>query len=182
MLEVQVILKEGYNNETQEFENVTITMRLEHSLHTIALWESKWKKPFMSKDRTSIELNDYIKIMSVNDNIDDETINSLSIDNMKAINDYINDDMTATTFSNNGPKTPTTNVGNKIVTAELIYYQMLSHNIPIECQHWHLNRLLTLIKVFNIKNQTDKKMSSREILNSNAELNAKRLAALKTKG
>jgi hypothetical protein len=85
--------------------------------------------------------------------------------------------MTATTFSNTN-----TSRSREIITSELIYYWMISLNIPMECQKWHLNRLLTLIRVCNVKNTPPKKMSGKEIMNRNAALNAARRKKLNSKG
>ena len=84
--------------------------------------------------------------------------------------------MTATKFSNQEKK------NNGYITSELIYYWMISMNIPIECQKWHLNRLLTLIKVCNEKSKPNKKMSTREVLNRNSKLNELRRKKLGTNG
>lgn len=149
---------------------------LEHSLVSLSKWESKWHKPFLSKDtKTTEETIDYIRCMTVN-SVDPNVYKCISSSMIDQINHYIGDSMTATTINQqNRPS-------REIITAEIIYYWMVALNIPFECQKWHLNRLLTLINVCNIKNKPAKKMSSREILSRNASLNAARRKALHTRG
>ena len=156
------------------------TLQLEHSLVSLSKWESKWCKPYISKkDKTDEEALDYIKCMTVNRNVDPEVYERLTTENIKQINEYINAPMTATTISDRkGGK-----VNNEVITAELIYYWMISLQIPVEkFEKWHLNRLITLIRVFDVKNGPQKKMSKREIMSRNAELNAARRQQLNTKG
>lgn len=155
------------------------TLQLEHSLVSISKWESKWCKPFLGKnDKTAAETIDYIKCMTLNKNISDEVYGCLTQNNIRDINEYIGAPMTATYFYTNerGKK------NNEQITSELIYYWMIALNIPFECQKWHLNRLLTLIRVCNVKNSPPKKMSKRDIASRNAQLNAARRKQLNTKG
>lgn len=179
MLTITVPGLEYYNEETEEFYYYPdVKIDLEHSLVAISKWESKWHKPFLNgKDRTLDEIVDYIKCMSV-DTVDDvSAFDRITEDNLISINDYIGDSMTATTF-NDEPKTG----GREVITSEIIYYWMVTYNIPFECQYWHLNRLLTLIKVCNSKNNPPKKMSQKEILARNKALNESRKKQLNTRG
>ena len=154
------------------------TLQLEHSLISISKWESKWCKPFISKDeKTDEETIDYIKCMTINQNVDPSVYDHLTTDNLKDIRDYINAPMTATTV-----REIRSNNSKEIVTSELIYYWMISLQIPVEFDKWHLNRLMTLIKVFNVKNTPPKKMSRRELMSRNAALNAARRKQLNSKG
>ncbi len=179
MLKIVIPGIELYDEEKEEFITTKPqTLHLEHSLVSLAKWESKWNKPFLTKDnKTYEETIDYIRCMTITQNVSEDTYRLLTSENIQQINEYINLPMTATTFSNQ-KKTPS----KEIVTAEIIYYWMISLNIPFECQKWHLNRLLTLINVCNIKNQPKKKMSKRDILNRNKALNKARREALNTKG
>ncbi len=180
MLEITVPAKEIYDEFRGEFIYTNEkTLRLEHSLVSMSKWESKWNKPFLGKDEKTVEETiDYIRCMTLTQNVDPNIYYALSQQNFLDIKKYIEAPMTATTFSKiqNGKKS------NEIVTSEIIYYWMIALNIPMECQKWHLNRLLTLVEVCNIKNSPQKKMSRREIMSTNAALNAARRKKLHTKG
>lgn len=152
---------------------------LEHSLVSLSKWESKWCKPFLSKqEKTTEETIDYIRCMTLTQNVNPEVYNFLTDENIRDVNAYIEAPMTATWFSNSN----TGKQNREQITAELVYYWMIALNIPFECQKWHLNRLLTLIRVCEVKNSQPKKMSRREILNRNAALNAARRKQLNSKG
>lgn len=182
MLQIKVpIGSEGWDDEKEEFiEPESCTLNLEHSLVSLSKWESKWHKPFFSKkELTGEEILDYIKCMTLTKNVDPEVYNHLTVENVKAVKDYIDDPMTATTFS----REEKGKGSGETITSELIYYWMISANIPIEeCQKWHLNRLITLIRVCSIKNAPPKKQSRREIMSRNAALNAARRKQMNTKG
>lgn len=171
---------EIFDDEKQEFITPeTKTLQLEHSLVSLSKWESKWCKPFLSKEeKTPEETIDYIKCMTVTQNVKDEVYSHLTRDNIMQVNKYIEAPMTATTFS----KSKNGKSGGEIITSELIYYWMIALNIPSEYQKWHLNRLLTLIQVCNVKNEPPKKMSNKEIMSRNRALNAARKKKLNTRG
>ena len=153
-------------------------LQLEHSLVSLSKWESKWCKPFLSSSKTDEEILDYIKCMTITQNVPDDVYNKLSSKNIQEIKDYIDNPMTATTFSENGNQKKS----REIVTSELIYYWMVAYQIPFECQKWHLNRLLALIKVCDIKNTPPKKRSRNEIAAEYARINAARRQQYNTKG
>jgi hypothetical protein len=181
MLVVNIPETEGYDSRKNLFYNVkSQTISFEHSLVSISKWESKWHKPFLEKsEKTEEETIDYIKCMTITPNVSDDVyvIISRSSSILKQIKDYIDDPMTATTFSNiNGPP------NREIITSEIIYYWMTALNIPFECQKWHLNRLLTLIKVCNIKNSPSKKMPQKEAMSRQRSLNAARRRAHHSRG
>lgn len=136
-------------------------------------------KPFLDNKtpKTIAETMDYIRCMTITQNVDPEVYNFLTAENIKSINDYIDAPMTATTFSQQN-----TSRSREIVTSELIYYWMIALNVPMKCEKWHLNRLLTLIRVCNIKNTPPKKMSKKDIMSRNAALNAARRKQLNSKG
>ena len=181
MLQIIIPLtKEGWDEVNEEFvEPIYKTLCLEHSLVSLSKWESKWHKPFLSKaEKSHEEIIDYIKCMTVTKNVDPEVYNHITSENMKQIDEYIEDPMTATTFSDD----VSDKRNREIITSEIIYYWMITLGIPFECRKWHLNRLLSLIRVCNINNSPKKKMSESSIMARNAELNAARRKALNSKG
>ncbi len=180
MLILTVPAAEYYDWNNNEFiYTKEQTLKLEHSLVSLSKWEAKWHKSFLStENKTPAEILDYYRCMTINENVDPGVYERLTLENQNAIQEYMNAPMTATTFSDkdNGRKS------REIITAELIYYWMISLEIPFECQKWHLNRLMTLIKVCSIKNAPAKKMSKGEILKNNYALNAARRRSLGTRG
>lgn len=181
MLKITVLGQEHWDNTNQEFIYPDqITLELEHSLVALSKWESKWKSPFLGRDeKTTEQVFDYIKAMTLTPNISDEVYKRFSQQNLDAINEYINDPMTATWFNETGmPKKAT----GETITAELIYYWLTAFGIPLETQFWHLNRLFTLIKVTNLKNQKPKKMSREEQLAQQRRLNEERQKQYNTTG
>lgn len=180
MLKITIPALDQFNETDNEF--ITLKeqrLQLEHSLVSLSKWESKWCKPFLSKEnKTFDESVDYIRCMTLTQNIDQNVYLRVSSENVKQVSAYIEAPMTATVFSS-AKKT----INKEVITAEIIYYWMITMNIPFECTKWHLNRLLALINVCNIKNQPPgKKMSKREILTRNASINEARKQALNTKG
>ena len=181
MLQITIPLtEEQWDEEKEEFISAEeITLQLEHSLISISKWESKWCKSFLSSnEKTYEETIDYIKCMTLSRNVNPDVYARLTNTNIEQINDYISAPMTATYFSDDKNK----GRSREQITSELIYYWMIALNIPVEFEKWHLNRLLTLIRVCNVKNQPPKKMSKRDIMSRNAALNAQRRAQLNTKG
>lgn len=178
MLHIIVPENEFYDEDNNLFIYTKETeLVLEHSLASISKWESKWKKPFLSNNKTRVEFLDYVRCMSIND-IDEMVYRSITDSILKKIQDYIESNETATWFRKETNKS----ISREIITSEVIYYWMFSLNIPIECEQWHLNRLLTLIRVFNAKNAPKKKLSKNELLRRNKELNEQRKKAWHTKG
>lgn len=182
MLTITIKGGEEYNKATREFIQVKDTvLSLEHSLVSVSKWEAKYHKPFISKnDKTFEETIYYVKCMTITQNVDPNIYTLLSQDNLKEINEYIANPMTATWF--NERKNQPYKKNSEQITSELIYYWMVALQIPWEAQKWHLNRLLTLIRICNIKNQPSKKQSMRETMSRNAALNAARRKNLGTSG
>lgn len=179
MLEITVPDGEFFDESTNTFIKVKgRTLHLEHSLVSVSKWEQKWHKPFISKkEKTNEEVMYYIKCMTTSSNVDPRIYNFLSLENLREIEDYINNPMTATTFSDTGKKSGK----SEIITNEVIYYWMTEMNIPPEYAKWHLNHLLTLIEVAARK-KSPKKMSKKEQISRNAAINAANRARFNSKG
>jgi hypothetical protein len=179
MLQVVIPESEFYN----EAEDLFITtkeqvIQLEHSLVSLSKWESKWKKPFISKERHTFEETiDYIRCMTMTQNVNPLCYNGITDEIVTIVDAYIDDSMTATWFNKKNRRP-----SSEAVTAEIIYYWMISLDIPFECQKWHLNRLLTLIQVCNVKNGPENKMGKKELMSRNRSLNAARKQGLHTSG
>ena len=187
MLVLKLEGEELWSDELQEFTNSEpIEVKLEHSLVSINKWESKWHVPFLGKEheKTPEEMLDYIRFMILTKNVDDDVVRRIasSTDAMTKIKDYMNDSMTATVFSKQQQAQARIHQGGEFITAELIYYWMVALQIPFECEKWHINKLLTLIQVCNLKNTPPKKMSKQDIYAQNRALNAARRAKYHTKG
>lgn len=169
-----------FNETTNEFvECPEVVIQLEHSLVSISKWEQKYHKSFIAtRDKSTTEMYDYIRFMTLNGPFSDEVYARLTSKDIDTINKYMDDPATATILPANTKETNK----KKIITNEEIYQWMISANIPFECQYWHINRLMTLIEVCGLKNSPPKKMSNREIWERNARLNAERRAKMHTKG
>lgn len=177
MLKITIPSFELYVNSKSEFIQVKgIELTLEHSLVSISKWESKWKKPYIdptsTKGRTKEEFYDYVRCMTLTQNVDPMVYLGLTRENVKEITAYIQDSMTATWFSNDRPEGAPPS--RRIITSEVIYGWMVGLQIPFECQKWHLNRLLTLIRVCGENNKPTKKMSKADSMATHRRLNAAR--------
>ena len=182
MLKIIIPETEFFNSQTNEFFTAKeVILSLEHSLVSLSKWESKWKKPFLSDvPKTREETIDYIKCMTITQNVPNDVYSRLPLSCIDEVQKYIDDTMTATWFSDEKDSKPKRK--KEVITAELIYYWMITYGIPFECQKWHLNRLLTLIKVCNAKNAPPPKVSKSERFKQQRELNERRKAALHTRG
>ena len=179
MLKVSIPMAEGFDDNTEEFVvTASYELEFEHSLASLSKWESFWHKPFLSADdKTDEETLWYVQAMLLTPDVPPEVFSRLTKANADAINEYIGAKMTATWF-----REEKTKPNREIITAEVIYYWMISLNIPFECQYWHLNRLLTLIQVCNKKNAPAKKMTPKQAAEQQRNLNAQRKARLGTRG
>ena len=180
MLKIHIPAQEEWDPISETFLSVKEqTLTLEHSLVSISKWESKWHKAFLGKTaKTEEEVRDYIRCMTLTQNVNPEVYYCIPAKAFEEINAYIEDPATATYFAEDQKKTQS----REIITSELIYYWMIALNIPFECQKWHLNRLLALIRVCSIKNQPNKKMSKGEIMSRNRALNEARRKAHHSRG
>ena len=180
MLTIEVPGIELFDEISEKFVTAeAVTLDFEHSLVSLSKWESIFEKPFLSStEKTPEEIISYIKVMCLDEKTPGEIFHRLSQKNLDDINNYINAKMSATWF--NEPKAASKR--NEVITAELIYYWMIVFNIPIEFERWHLNRLFTLIKICNLKQEKPKKMSRGEVLSRNRALNEQRRARMGTTG
>lgn len=178
MLTVQVVLEEEVTDDDKIVVVNSVNIDFEHSLFSISKWESFWGKPFLTNDKkTGEETLWYFKAMALNP-VEDEVYDHLSEENIKTITQYMEAKMTATWFN----ETPDSKTSTETITAELVYYWMIALNVPFECQYWHFNRLLTLIKVCNAKNAPSKKMSKQEAIQRRRALNEARKAEFNSRG
>lgn len=179
MLQLKVGTVGGFDEEKSEFVDIeVVVLRLEHSLVSLSKWESKWEIPFLTKkEKTREQVLDYIVMMNLDEEFPEGVLEKLEDKHYNEINDYLNAKMTATTIRDDAAKP-----NREIITAELIYYWMIEMNIPFECQHWHLARLLTLIQVVNVKHTPAKKVSAADRAAENRRLNAERRARTGSKG
>ena len=180
MLTIRIPDSEFFNEATNEFVKIKGTsLQLEHSLVSLSKWESKWCKPFLGPGKkTNEETFDYIRCMTINPTVQSEIYLYLTDMAIDQISEYIAAEMTATTFR----KEQVAGSNKEIITSELIYYWMIAQQIPFECQKWHLNRLLTLIRVCSIKNTPPKKMGKHALMTRNTQLNEARRKQINSRG
>lgn len=179
MLQITVPAREFFNDETQEFITYPeVSLKMEHSLLSLSQWESKWEKPFLELgNRTKEETAYYFKCMTLSPELPTDFFRLIPDTVNDAIIAYIESKQTATFFTKNQP-----GFSRQKVTSELIYYWMVSLNIPFECETWHLNRLTTLIRVCNEQAKPEKGLKGAALAKRNSELNAARRAQLNSKG
>lgn len=187
MIKVFVPASEVYDEKTETFVSIKeCTLQLEHSLISLSRWEAIWEKPFLDDnvEKTNEMLTDYIRCMALNSNVDERVYNLLTKEQIEQISNYINSKQTATWFSEspNNKFVKRKGIGSNVITSEIIYYLMTAYQIPFECQKWHLNRLITLIRVCEEKNKQPEKMTKSQIMERNRKLNEARRKALNSKG
>lgn len=182
MLELVIKEQEVFNAEDNTFSTTgwSGTIQLEHSLLSVSKWESNFEKPFLAKgEKTRDETLAYVGCMILTPGVDPSIVNQFSNYELKTVDEYIVSKQSATTF---GDLPQRNKSSGETITSELIYYWMVAFNIPFECERWHLNRLFSLIRILNLKQEKPQKMSRNEIARRNAELNAQRKEALGTSG
>ncbi len=184
MLRIVIPKSEMFDENKQEFVYIPEqVLQLEHSLVSLSKWESKWHKPFLSgtrDDKSFEETVDYVRCMTVTQNVKPEVYYGLTQENLDAIQKYIEEPMTAAKFSEDVNKKYST----EYISAETVYYWMISFGIPMECQKWHLNRLLALIRFCDVKNRPKKSKNTNKkaIADRYSRINAERRRRLHSKG
>ena len=168
--------------ESRFFETPKTVLTLKHSLLSVADWEAKWHKPYLFQTILTEEANrktieqerDYVRCMTLNRApVDPLVYRALTAEEMKKINDYIGDPMSATTISNMSPSS-----NRDIVTNELIYYWMSALQIPFRpCETWHLNHLIKLIETASAKQEKPKNMPRADAIKRRASINSARRQA-----
>lgn len=176
MLSIKVNLgEEAYDEESKTFSFTggSFKLDLEHSLVSLSKWESKYEKPFLgSSEKSTEELIDYVRMMAISPDVSEEVFMSMSQENFDSVNAYLQTKQTATWFreDDTAPK------NQRTMTSELLYYMMFSHQIDISCENWYLNRLITLIRVFNEENAPKKKRAPADMARERHQINERRLA------
>lgn len=169
--------KEFYDDEKDSFINVKGGFyKFENSLRALAKWESKYCKPFLINDgKTVDELRYFCWCMCLDDSLDPRLIGD---EELMVLTDYMKERPTATMFRDD----PTEKRSSTFVTSETLYAKMAESGVPFECDTWNLIRLSTVLRAISEDSKPKRKMSQREIINQNREINAKRRAQLKSKG
>lgn len=182
MLTISVPAVDLYDDATSTFiSREAMTLDLEHSLVSLSKWEEIHKIPFLSdKPRTPEQTKSYIYCMIRTPGVEPEAIDYLSEENLQEINDYMNSPATATWFAErkNQPKPRSA----ETITSELVYYWLSAYTISWEAQHWHLNRLFTILRIASVKSEKPKKVGKAEAMAQQREENARRRAAMGTRG
>ena len=101
MLELVIPETEQYDEANDRFITTKKqVLRLEHSLVSLSKWESKWHKPYLSrKPKTREEQIDYVRCMTLTQNVDPDVYTAITPQMLKTVDAYIDDSMTATTFA-----------------------------------------------------------------------------------
>lgn len=180
MLELHIPRTRMFHEETSTFSYAgPAVLKLEHSLISLSKWESIHQIPFLSSDKNSRQIRDYVRCMSISGDIPEDILLALSSEHEQAIADYISSPQSATTFGDPPKKS---GGQSETITSELIYYWMVAANIPMECERWHLNRLTSLIRICSIKNNKQQKVPAKEAALKNAALNKQRRMRMGSRG
>ena len=191
MFEITIPGEELWDARRAEFTSTkAVTLRLEYSLVSLSKWESKWHIPFFddSMEKTPEQMQDFVRCMTVTQGVDPTVYARLTVENLNAIYRYMEDPMTATWFAGEGRPGEKNQNGTakrrarrrppstgKVLTSEVLYSRMFQARVPIECERWHLNRLMTLIRVCQEEQAPPRKMSRKDALRQRRELNAARM-------
>lgn len=155
---------------TDELQPVKLSF--EHSLVSLSKWESLHEKAFFGhEEKTTEESMDYVRCMLLDEDPPLDFLKRLTSDQFFELTNYINSKHTATTFAQETPGRGS----QETITSELIYFWLVQFRIPFQpTETWHLNRLMTLVKIAGIKQSKPKKMSRQEVAERNRALNEQR--------
>ena len=157
-------------------------VRLEHCLLAMSKWETKYQRSFLNENpRTSEEVEYYVRCMALDD-VEPYIFSAFSSQDYDAIQAYIGASHTATTFQSYGPLRPSK---MHVVTTEVIYYMMIIRGIPFNAETWPIDRLMTLLKVYDIESNYGKKgttMSAKQSAQWRIDENERRKRMMKSKG
>lgn len=181
MLTITLQGDELWDDEAEVFRYSDPTvLEFEHSLVSLSKWEARFHKLFLtSAKKTEEEMFGYIEAMLMTPNAPSDVLMRLTEDDVLAIDAYINDPMTGSTIHelpHRGPRS------SEQISSELIYFWMSQFQIDKDCEHWHLNRLFTLIKIHHAKSQKQQRVPRQKTAQTMAEINAARKAQLGTSG
>ena len=181
MLYITVPESELFDDDKQEFITTkAVSLQMEHSLVSISKWEERWRVSYIAtKDKTEEQIYDYLRCMTITKNVNPLVYYQMTPENLHEIAQYVDHPMTATTISEvqKSKKAP-----YHIITAEVLYAWMIAYSIPFECQKWHLNKLIMLIRVIQEEAAAKEKKDPKEIMRRNKALNAARKAKHNTRG
>ena len=178
MKKITVPAQELFDPKTGTFfYTKPVTLVLEHSLLSLSKWESDWEKPFIDREHTVAEFNDYIRCMTLTQNVDPSVYDRLTDANRKEVQAYIDRKMSAAVIHSIDNQQQS----KKFMTADLIYYYMVEAGVPFDpCQKWHLNRLLMLLRIIGIERKSGSKSGKTNKLDSarrHADINHARRAS-----
>lgn len=92
MMTLTIPGQQRWNEKTEEFVYTpAVVLKLEHSLLSLAHWESNWNIPFLSNlDKLTVEQwLDYIRCMTVTKGVDPEVYARLTREQYRSINEYM---------------------------------------------------------------------------------------------
>lgn len=162
-------------------ENLSpLEIELEHSLVSVSKWEELFEKPFFGMvEKTPEEMTEYFRMMVVGELPEQDFIRMLRPAHVQQIGTYINSQRSGTTFRD----TPGQRGGPQIVTSEQIYGWLVTFRIPFyPVEHWHINRMMNLIRIQSIANTKQKPISHAQRMEDQRALNAERKKQLGTTG
>jgi len=167
-----------YFHPTDDSEAVELTF--EHSLVSLSKWEAFYEKPFYSKEsQTEEETKKYLLFMLLPENLPIDFSSWITAKHVEVVQEYINSKQTATTFTEVPDGRPST----ETITNEVIYSWLVTFGIPFHpVETWHLNRLMTIVKIMGIKSTKPKKMTRSQQAEKYRKLNEQRRKDLGTTG